>query len=383
MKRVGESSAPQLSRLAADCISEIYAALLGSGDWQSFLDHLSRTLPNGKTTLFYHDFAAGAGAFSLNSQFEPENTAAYNQYYCAKNPWMAKAAVRPIGLGVRAEQMFPREQLRRTEFYADFLRPQGLESGVGVTILRDHGRNFMLSTVFGSAKEDKAAEIAALLTTLAPHLHQAFSYYRRAGAVASGASIVDAASDALGVAIVAVAFARRICWTNAAGRELLCKGDPIGVDARGRLTASSIELRDAVDAALSLATRGDAASNRVIKLSSHGEQRPPARLTLVVPNMTPFERFFAGPTVLLLVEAATHCSLPAEDDLQHVFALTPSEARLARAIAKGMSVSDIAMEQGISRDTAKTHLKRIFAKLDVHRQAELVRKIHELRSRSV
>src|SRR5688572_13041730 len=110
---------------AADLVGQIYAALLGNGSWQAFVDGLSGVLPNGKATLFYHDVAARAGAFFLTSQFDAASVEAYSRYYASKNPWMAKAACRPIDLGVRAEQMLARAVLLRSEFYADYLRPMG------------------------------------------------------------------------------------------------------------------------------------------------------------------------------------------------------------------------------------------------------------------
>src|SRR5690606_17727633 len=129
----GAAMARDLQQLEGALISDIYAALLGHGDWQTFVDRITEILPNGKATLFYHDYTAGSGALSINSGFGRDIATAYSQYYAAKNPWMPKALTRPLGLGVRAEQMLPREDLLRTEFYADYLRPQGVCSAVGVT----------------------------------------------------------------------------------------------------------------------------------------------------------------------------------------------------------------------------------------------------------
>mgnify|MGYP000883413890 FL=1 len=167
-----------LRQLEGTLITDIYAALLGHGNWQTFVDRVTEILPEGKATMFYHDYTAGSGALSINSGFGAEIISAYSQYYAAKNPWMPKAFTRPLGHGVRSEQMMPREDLLRTEFYADYLRPQGLCSGVGVTIFRDKGCNFMLSVLSGPAEDDEASAAADLLTRLAPHLRQAFTYYR-------------------------------------------------------------------------------------------------------------------------------------------------------------------------------------------------------------
>ena len=59
--------------------------------------------------------------------------------------------------------------------------------------------------------------------------------------------------------------------------------------------------------------------------------------------------------------------------LHQLFGLTPAEIRLCIALVKGMSVEEYALEAGISSNTARTHVKRIYAKTGVRRQSELVR----------
>jgi DNA-binding CsgD family transcriptional regulator len=52
--------------------------------------------------------------------------------------------------------------------------------------------------------------------------------------------------------------------------------------------------------------------------------------------------------------------------------LTAAEARLATAMCRGTNLKDYAQFEGISRETARTHLKRAMAKLNVSRQVDLV-----------
>jgi DNA-binding CsgD family transcriptional regulator len=365
---------------APDLIGEIYAALLGNGSWKTFVDRLSGVLPNGKATLFYHDVAARTGALTLNSQYDAASVEAYSRYYAARNPWMAKAACRPLDVGVRAEQMLPRAELLRSEFYADYLHPMGIESAVGVTVFRDHGCNFMLSVVCGLARDDEMQSAASLLGTLAPHLRQAFSYYRRAGGVASGLVAMETATDALGVAIVSVGADRRVRWANAAGQGLIDHGGPIGTNACGCITSSHGELREVIDLALGAAVRGESAGKTTITLPASDQTQPLTRITVVVPALASCERHFAGPCAVLIIETIGPHRAPAEDALRRAYSLTPSEARFACALADGDSVTEVAARSGITRETARTHLKRIFAKMEVGRQAELVAKVHRCRS---
>lgn len=55
-----------------------------------------------------------------------------------------------------------------------------------------------------------------------------------------------------------------------------------------------------------------------------------------------------------------------------LYGLTPAEARLVEALLGGETVAEYAERAGVSANTAKTQLKRVFAKTGCGRQAELV-----------
>jgi DNA-binding CsgD family transcriptional regulator len=61
-----------------------------------------------------------------------------------------------------------------------------------------------------------------------------------------------------------------------------------------------------------------------------------------------------------------------ESILQSGFALTATEAKLASRLATGASLDDVSDKLMISKQTGRTHLKRIFAKIGIGRQSELV-----------
>jgi DNA-binding CsgD family transcriptional regulator len=59
--------------------------------------------------------------------------------------------------------------------------------------------------------------------------------------------------------------------------------------------------------------------------------------------------------------------------LKALHGMTEAEARLTCGLLNGTRVEDYAEHAGISMNTARTHLKAIFAKTETTRQAELVR----------
>jgi DNA-binding CsgD family transcriptional regulator len=60
-------------------------------------------------------------------------------------------------------------------------------------------------------------------------------------------------------------------------------------------------------------------------------------------------------------------------------ALTKREMEVLRLLARGRSYGAIASQLGVSINTVGTHVKKLYAKLDVHTAAEAVMRAVELR----
>ena len=105
--------------------------------------------------------------------------------------------------------------------------------------------------------------------------------------------------------------------------------------------------------------------------------RPSGRAALRI-LVTPVARH----QVLLGPEGAAACifvtdperfPVPSSGHVQQVFGLTAAETRVAMAMLDGKTVEALADELCISRNTARTHLQRLFAKTGTTRQADLIR----------
>jgi len=74
---------------------------------------------------------------------------------------------------------------------------------------------------------------------------------------------------------------------------------------------------------------------------------------------------------LVVVTPVSRNTVPSAEVIQGLFDLTPAEARVASGVAQGSTLQSMAAASGVSIGTVRTHLKSVFGKVGVARQAEL------------
>lgn len=348
-----------------ELIELIYGSLLEHGKWQEFLDRLNGALQHGKTTFLYYDSVVRQGYFSLTSGYTEDEVSAYNTYYNTVNPWMPKAAVRPIGVGVTSDYMFNPEVLRKTEFYNDYLLKSGLEGGAGLTISRDKGRSFVLTTLMSAKDHQSSAKLAGLFTDLSPHLARAFSYFRKSATDSNASGSQCQLLDAAGIGLVIVDEDGRVRSLNGIAQAFVEEGCGLRLASNGSVLFTRGDLQEMLKA---MCRRHTVDTVKRSELTSLGKR---LEVTMVRMQSDRLREFLAGPSVALLLKPS------AAGDCLSRYALSARETDVAKAIIAGKTINQIADERRLSRETVRTQLKSVFGKLGVTSQIELVRRFGE------
>ncbi len=76
--------------------------------------------------------------------------------------------------------------------------------------------------------------------------------------------------------------------------------------------------------------------------------------------------------LLFIVDPVNRAGIPMSW-IMDGYGLTQAEAKVALAASSGLSIPETASRLGLSPNTIKTHLRRIFAKTGTNRQTELAR----------
>lgn len=209
---------------------------------------------------------------------------------------------------------------------------------------------------------------ATWLEQLRPHLEQALNLHQHWRALRQHTRSRTLALDTLDQPCLTVDIRGRVLWVNRAAELVLQAGDGLTVCA-SVLRASEPTQQAALLWALGQVSR--LPSGQTLLLARRGKARP-LRVTLL--HVPTEERLGQDERqILLLLSDPDTERLPTARHLEQTYGLTPAEVRVAVALAKGVSIEDIAGQGQVAVGTVRNQLKQVLSKTDTHRQAALVR----------
>lgn len=206
----------------------------------------------------------------------------------------------------------------------------------------------------------------SLFASLASHFVRAHELHRQLAEADREIDLLEGVMNRLPLGMALIDDQRRSISLNRAMLSLVRGGGPLRLEA-GRLVSQPLSaLADAI-VRVSQPDGGDV----VLRLDDGR-----TKLSLWV-SRVPSGGGARGQEERILVLAASQTARAlSESGLRTLFGLTEAEARMTQQLALGRTIEEYSAAQGISANTAKTHLKRIFSKVGVRRQAELLQAVY-------
>ena len=216
---------------------------------------------------------------------------------------------------------------------------------------------------------DEAAD--ALIAGLAPYWRAALTSYVALERERVTASVAEESIRRLNFGWLTLDAAGRVLDGDAHAMAMLAASDMLRRARDGRLVARDPAIAREIGGAVQALAHDPQARPRAVVLS-----RDPWLDMLLVPSSIRTGATRPAPTVVAYIHADDWSSADRCDQLGELFDLIPSEARLALALSRGMSIAEAAAELGLTVESARTYSKRIYAKTGARGQADLVRFIH-------
>lgn len=360
--------AQDLSQQTNALIDVLYAAIFGEASWQCFMEQSRTLIPNGQTVLVLHDKTSGTGSFALAGGLDEGLVKRYNREYFAINPWTDHALIRPLKKVMQADEMLPREQLLRTQFYQEYLRPQDVVTGLGVTLSREEGRHCFFSIVGCDVDEARMEGARRAIAALVPHLSRAFASRKvplPVGDAGSGTLRIDARLKVIAADQNALA--------------MIDETEVLSISSLGRLCCRDPAFLEALQHALSV--KNAVAAGPLVHYC-HVRRKDgalPLRACIYRPGHSGAEIFGGLHCVIRLTNPARSM-----DDAVLAFCrmhrLSGAEASIVAGLVGGLSLDQIAAGRQTSTDTVRTQLKSIYTKSGCHRQLDIVRHVAAMTS---
>jgi DNA-binding CsgD family transcriptional regulator len=353
-------------------VDKIYAAALDPTRWSDFMGALSGVL-RGPGIFFVQDASNAQANVFAYSEFDDAFIESYARFYATKNPWLPRInASAGSGTIVTSESLLDPADYEGTEFYNDWMRPQGQYHMIGGIVQKERTVGTNISFVRPSRTGPLTNQEINLYRQLLPHISRAVDLHRQLAVLALQREVGLAALDGLELGALLVDARARVLFANRVAERLL--GDGLVLRAGVVSAASSAEtnqLHRLIAEAARVGARQFATPGGKLAVS----RRAGAPVAVLVCPMRLGDARFAldVPTALVFLAEPERAAQPDEQVAQLIYGLTAAETRLLRDLLVGNTLREAAASGQVSLNTVKFHLKQLFAKTGTHRQSDLLR----------
>jgi DNA-binding CsgD family transcriptional regulator/PAS domain-containing protein len=349
----------------------------GCGDLEVLLDEVKCFLEGSAIALISHNFKYNRGSIRLAKGYNPRYIQSYALHHAHHNVWLARERdYRPPGKVHIGEDLVPENQLVQSKFYREWLRPQDLHHRLCAVLSRDDTTAVSLEVMrprqWAAFDQDDIERCRSLL----PLLQRALLIHRRMAELELERDAAFRALDQLPWGVFFIDEHHNRLGANRHAQEILAAGD--GLIARGNtlqaeLADETARLDQLLRSALNRPGQQKTGLGGTLSITRPSGAHP--LNVVVVPLHVRTEALGERGSIAAIFVTDPEAPLDGsiEQHLRELYALTAGEARLASWLLKGKSVEEAAAAMGITVNTARAYLKRVYNKTGVRRQPELVR----------
>lgn len=346
-------------------LAALYGDLLGPAPWECFLRGFATWLDATYATLILTAPGMTTPGTILTPDAPASKAEDYAESFFASDPFKGL----PEGKVTAFAEFLGGEASRDSDFYRDFLAEAGGDQVLGVDLHFDSGFEARLRATRDRSLPDFGMVERAAFQAIVPHLRTAIRLFERLQASGAEHGVYRGAVEQMGVAAIILDREGRVVRTNAVADRLIEAADGIVV-ADWRLRLRDAGLRRMVEAMLRSLDKDPAPLRFRIERAAGGD------LAVVAKPIAAPAFMRGGAALALFISDPNQDARLDPEAVRDLFQLTRMEANLAVSLVNGRSLVDAADALGIAHNTARSHLRSIFAKTGARRQSQLVHLLH-------
>ncbi|MFP5462760.1 MAG: helix-turn-helix transcriptional regulator [Gammaproteobacteria bacterium] len=371
--------------IADAVVADIYRAASGAGAWGAVLEAISDDLKLRALQIIGVDKRDASLVFSLEGGNAPFTSKAdYVRSYHAINPRIPPSLGLKPGEWLHDHELFDEDFVATNRFYQEFLIPSGARHVSATKLMDEDDSAILMGAVRGVDQHPLSQQELALLDRYRTHLASALDIWRRNRrsivAPPAGRSVIAR----MPAPILLLDGQRMLQYANPAAHALLGERTHLQIHEGYLRCRRPDDDQRLTEALLALNLHGNEVDSRqraervVLRIRSASG----TSIQLVILSRLP-----PDPTLAVLGHASLAMAVLHQLDVRRhldpailveAFGLTSAEAQVARLLAEGHSMQDIASQRGVSLETVRSQVRAVFAKTDTRRQPDLVRLLAEI-----
>lgn len=352
----------------------LYRSIVEPVPWTPWLDALRSLLGANYVTLMLRPPTPDRRWLVVFSgEARPDIVPSYETFFYATDPFMNLPPNRMLMVG----ELIDEDEWLNSAIHREFLRPldvrhymgADLQSGSDVLCRLRVSRSAQASA-FGERER-------AICELLLPHLERAVQARALRDNVDAERRVYAGTLERLAVGALTLDRQAQVLNLNHAASEILGARDGIGLAQRRLQATKGLENRELTTLIEQAIAGSDQEGHDVAAAMSITRPSGRSKLGILV-RTVPLSEWSESPVraaaFVVLRDPETKFNA-SQSVLKRLYGLTPAESNLTVKLLDGLSVEEAAEALAISRHTARSQLRAIFAKTGVTRQTELMRKL--------
>ncbi|MCG2633209.1 helix-turn-helix transcriptional regulator [Bradyrhizobium sp. WYCCWR 13023] len=348
-----------------DLVGLIYEAAAIPERWPSLLATVSQTV-DGVGGLLRTASSPQSFRWTSSPNLHDDFVEFIRDGWAAINPRPARIAAANHAGFIRDSDHFTAEELNSDPVYG-FLRGKGLGYAAGTILSVPSGDAITFSFEKSHREGPVTMKAIGLLDSLRPHLARAALLASRLG-MEHARAMTTALKD-VGLPAAAVKAGGKLYAANELFEALMPN---MMNDMPSRLVFSDPTVDLLFIAGLDAINRCIIGTKRVCSFPIAATEGRVPMIVHLLPVAGNAQDIFSAASKLIIITAVDRGTVPHAEVIRGLFDLTPAEARVARQIALGDTVEQVAREAGLSHITIRNQLKSVLNKTGIGRQSDLV-----------
>ncbi len=355
-------------------VNLIYESSLDPSLWKSAMREIGYLFNAPGSHLLLTNKETELPIFGLIDGFSDSANQLYIDHYAALDERWKRILALPHGDAKQIPELISKDEAKNSIAHNEFLIPYGGTNQLITRLDISDQQNIVLGVIRDPNGGIFERDEIAIFQQIMGHIQRAIQISVRLDNFHLMLSALRSRINDVPYGVIFLDKNRSVVFLNSVAESDLTENNIFltgndGFHVKNR--KNDIRLQQKISSAIERTSNSSSSSGGYLSIRHPGSSY--SHSVWIAP-VQPNDAFFASiqPAVIVIISSPNQSQKISILDLVEQYQLTKREAEMASLLANGLDIDACANHMNITRETARSYLKRVFSKTNTGRQAELV-----------